>query len=314
MGQPGTLALITALLDSTRGGDIVIGALGVRSITISQADAQCVIDRLPTSGTNNTIASGVNTTICNLPNSMLKKGRIRSTLITQTITLALNLRLDSFNDLGSLNLPPPYTPWLRTEGSDYINGICGDGDDIGDSTYSNHFIPPSVLAGMGSNGSNMTVMDLLALANIACADGALPSGVSRGDITKALGAYNDGFDEGRFFVGYFVIPPPKAATNDPALTERFDLYQNHPNPFNPSTTIEYFVSRPSTVYLSIYNSLGEEVAILENGFVEAGRHSVNWSSQNHGTALPSGVYTYRIHAEDETGLTFIKARRMLLVK
>jgi hypothetical protein len=70
----------------------------------------------------------------------------------------------------------------------------------------------------------------------------------------------------------------------------FDLSQNYPNPFNPSTTITYDLPARSHVRLRIFNVLGQEVATLVDGNVEAGGHQVQWNAGR----LASGVYLYQL--------------------
>lgn len=73
--------------------------------------------------------------------------------------------------------------------------------------------------------------------------------------------------------------------------------RNHPNPFNPSTTIGYALPAPSGVKLTIYTASGREVRTLVDGFMPAGEHSVRWDGRTAaGQAAPSGVYFYRIEA------------------
>ena len=69
-----------------------------------------------------------------------------------------------------------------------------------------------------------------------------------------------------------------------------NLYQNSPNPFNPTTTIEYSVLKDTTSKLIIYNSSGQEVAILKDGVSKAGRYSVVWNANG----MPSGIYFYKL--------------------
>jgi len=86
----------------------------------------------------------------------------------------------------------------------------------------------------------------------------------------------------------------------------FQLEQNYPNPFNPSTTIGFALPERSFVKLSIYNTLGQEVAVLAEGEKEAGYHRVVWNAG----VLPSGIYLCRL----ETNSGFHATRKMLLVK
>jgi hypothetical protein len=83
------------------------------------------------------------------------------------------------------------------------------------------------------------------------------------------------------------------------------LLQNYPNPFNPKTTIEYELPRGSAVRLSVWNVLGQEVAVLVDGVVSAGAHSVAFD----GSRLPSGVYFYEVETPELRG-----HRRMVLLK
>src|SRR5258707_9469737 len=75
------------------------------------------------------------------------------------------------------------------------------------------------------------------------------------------------------------------------------LHANYPNPFNPTTEIKFDLPEASTVRLSVFNILGQEVATLVNGMMGAGFQSVEWNTANReGAALPSGVYLYRLQA------------------
>ncbi len=311
----GTAALIDSLL-AANGDTIIVGVDGSGSLTMITGDANCVIRYLPGGGKPTALKSDYhfNQSNCNIiPNTMPlnKQGRFSNILLSQTITLALNLRLDTLLTT-SFYLPDPSTPWMRTEGADYVNGICGDGDDLPDSTFMSFYFPPSVLSALGSNGTNRTAADLLAMANQALAGTTFP-GVSLADIVAAIDAINKGFDEARFFSGYYVTPPPKAASAD-VLPTGFELHQNHPNPFNPVTTITYTLPERSTVYLAVYNSLGEEVAVLVNGEMPSGTHGVTWNAGMALGNIATGVFTYRIHATSEDGTVFHDQRKMMLVK
>jgi hypothetical protein len=77
-----------------------------------------------------------------------------------------------------------------------------------------------------------------------------------------------------------------------ALPASFILEQNYPNPFNPSTTIRYTLPEASYVTLSVFNALGQEVATLVQGEVDAGDHEVVFDA----AGLASGAYVYRVTA------------------
>jgi hypothetical protein len=88
----------------------------------------------------------------------------------------------------------------------------------------------------------------------------------------------------------------------PAL---YRLYQNYPNPFNPSTIISYDIPKDGYASLKIYNSLGQEVAVLIDGITRAGSYQKVFNSKD----LPSGVYFYKFVTEN-----FSDVRKMALIK
>jgi len=93
----------------------------------------------------------------------------------------------------------------------------------------------------------------------------------------------------------------------------FALLQNYPNPFNPSTTISFNLPTRSQVTLKILNVLGQEVATLVDGEVQAGRHQVLWNATQHS----SGVYFYRLtaHGTEQTQRSvFTQTRKLILVR
>jgi hypothetical protein len=91
----------------------------------------------------------------------------------------------------------------------------------------------------------------------------------------------------------------------------FALYQNYPNPFNPSTVIGFNISEASDVRLTVYNSLGEEIEMLHDGYLEAGEHSSTFSADG----LVSGIYLYRLEVSGNfSGRQFQTARKMMLIK
>jgi hypothetical protein len=95
------------------------------------------------------------------------------------------------------------------------------------------------------------------------------------------------------------------------LPQAFSLDQNIPNPFNPSTQINYQVPEAGPLSLMVYNILGQPVRTLIDGVQEPGHHQVHWDSRdNSGRPLANGVYFYRL----VSGNGFVQSRRMLLLK
>lgn len=103
-------------------------------------------------------------------------------------------------------------------------------------------------------------------------------------------------------------------TSDENLPHEFALDQNHPNPFNPSTTISFSLASESAVNLKIYNLLGEEViTLIKNQTMSAGRYSVFLDASK----LTSGVYIYRLEADAaplKAGSKFTQTKKMTLIK
>ena len=93
--------------------------------------------------------------------------------------------------------------------------------------------------------------------------------------------------------------------NDDVLPQSYMLEQNFPNPFNPTTTIAFALPQAADVNLSVFNLLGQRVAVLHEGPLTAGRKQVQFNASD----LPSGVYLYRLEAGGRTA-----SRRMLLLK
>jgi hypothetical protein len=90
----------------------------------------------------------------------------------------------------------------------------------------------------------------------------------------------------------------------------FNLSHNYPNPFNPTTTIQFQVPRMSNVSIKIYDMLGSEVRTLITGQVAPGKYSVEWNGLNDdGVAMSSGNYIYRLVTEG-----FVDSKQMILLK
>jgi hypothetical protein len=89
------------------------------------------------------------------------------------------------------------------------------------------------------------------------------------------------------------------------LPKSFTLEQNYPNPFNPTTQIVYEIPSEEFVSLRVYNSLGQQVAVLVNGPLPAGVYKVTFRASN----FPSGMYFCRLIAGK-----FQQTRKMLLLK
>ena len=91
----------------------------------------------------------------------------------------------------------------------------------------------------------------------------------------------------------------------------FSLADNFPNPFNPTTTIQYALPQAADVELTVYNVVGQPVRTLVAEHQSAGRYVVEWDATNDsGHSLSSGMYFYRLQA----GVEFLEVKKMLLLK
>jgi hypothetical protein len=103
----------------------------------------------------------------------------------------------------------------------------------------------------------------------------------------------------------------QANAQDAALIPtEYSLSQNYPNPYNPTTQIQYALPVRSNVLIAIYDVTGKEVARVVQGMRDAGTHEERFS----GSALPSGVYVYRLMATSENGGRFTAVKKMVLLK
>lgn len=113
--------------------------------------------------------------------------------------------------------------------------------------------------------------------------------------------------------GLFVFDVDTTTTltlSAPAADETVVLEQNAPNPFNPSTTIRYDLSRHARVTLAVYDVRGKRVRTLVDADEAPGQHQVDWDAHDSaGRRVASGVYFYRLHAGGE-----VQTRRMVLLK
>jgi hypothetical protein len=105
--------------------------------------------------------------------------------------------------------------------------------------------------------------------------------------------------------GALWVPGTTSVNDEINIPESFNLYQNFPNPFNPTTTIQYSIPQRSNVTLKVYDVLGNEMATLVNEEKERGMYTINFD------ALPfaTGIYLYRMKAG-----SFARTNKMILIK
>jgi len=99
-------------------------------------------------------------------------------------------------------------------------------------------------------------------------------------------------------------------TDPPAMPKAFALYQNVPNPFNPTTRIRFDLPEAADVRLAVYNVNGQVIRVLADAEMPAGAREVMWDGRDaKGRAAASGIYFYRIDAG-----RFTQTRKMILLR
>jgi len=104
--------------------------------------------------------------------------------------------------------------------------------------------------------------------------------------------------------------PTLSFINKQSIPNVYVLDQNHPNPFNPTTTLRYDLPEDAMVNITIYDMIGGQVKILINGKQSAGYKSLQWNATNNlGQSVSAGLYLYMIQAGE-----FRQIRKMVLFK
>jgi hypothetical protein len=154
--------------------------------------------------------------------------------------------------------------------------------------------------------------------NDAAIDDNLGSGVAVADFNRdgvkdlALGAdwahALGRLDTGKTYIFHGSASVTGIENHPPAVS--FALFQNRPNPFSSTTTIPFWLSRPGSVKLTVFDVAGRRVAHLEQPEANAGPGSFTWdASDDRGAPAVSGLYFYRLEAEGAS-----HARKLLIIR
>ena len=140
---------------------------------------------------------------------------------------------------------------------------------------------------------------------------ALPAGLTFDAVTRTIAGTPRAAAE---TVYTYTVADANGATASlllQTLPTAFSLADNFPNPFNPTTTIQYALPQAADVELTVYNIVGQPIRTLVAEHQSAGRYAVEWDATNDsGHSLSSGMYFYRL----ETGGEFREVKKMLLIK
>ena len=213
----------------------------------------------------------------------------------------LLVRLNQVDEVGGFNLKVNYDPsamaWLGAETQSV-------------SRFANESGPAGVAIEDASRSGEVVLSDIFAAEGRLRGEGDLvrlkfrvldETVGGRVEIAEAL--ISDGWGQIRTILGSHLAEVR-------ALPQDYALNQNFPNPFNPETQIVYQIPEASDVTLRIYNVLGQEVRVLEQGRKEAGFYRARWDGTDaFGRPVSSGIYFTQMVAEG-----FMDIRKMLLLK
>ncbi len=142
--------------------------------------------------------------------------------------------------------------------------------------------------------------------------GLLPGTYTTKVVIKQITAVTAGIEDDQDTVDVSLLVDFQTGVDDlgGTLPSAFSLEQNFPNPFNPTTSVEFNLPKAGYVTLSIYNILGQKVTDLVNTALSAGNKRVDWDGTDQsGRTVESGVYFYRLTSDE-----FTMTRKMMLLK
>ncbi|RMD98715.1 MAG: hypothetical protein D6814_06965, partial [Calditrichaeota bacterium] len=116
-------------------------------------------------------------------------------------------------------------------------------------------------------------------------------------------------------LAFFTGSPTAVADNSSPIPEKFRLYPNYPNPFNPSTNISFSLPAAGRIKIEIFNTRGERVRIFEKTYSQPGLYRWQWHGENQaGRRVASGAYFYRAVFTNHQGQQTLQTRKMLLLQ
>ena len=161
-----------------------------------------------------------------------------------------------------------------------------------------------------ANNQSLEVVDTTNLYNMPPIQPNVPLRIGNGGNVEGTRGFEGKIDEVKVFNNSEAKNEPSGIEEDDQIPETFTLSQNFPNPFNPSTVIEYTVPRSQHVKIEVYDILGNKVKTLLDEEMYVGKHKVRWNGDNDfGKRVSSGVYFYKL-----TTLDVIISRKLVFLK
>ena len=200
----------------------------------------------------------------------------------------------SYSDTTMANIPvpplPPHSLSLNVLDTGIVKLTWADSSNSEDGF---------VLERKDNVDTNWTAIDSLEADSVTYTDSGLTVGRT---YEWRVYAFNAGGNSGYSNVVSSLIT---GIAGNSSLPDKYALYSNYPNPFNPSTKIKFDIPKSGIVKLTIYDILGRQVSTLINSELTAGRYEMEWNAGSYS----SGIYFYRIEADG-----FVETRRMMLIK
>ena len=275
--------------------DLVTGTTNSVTVPATNEGAMKLNQTMPGGNTPNALPAGncIITTGCFVsPTYLTSQARINNILLSQTITLGLNVRWQN----GQLLLFPIKSGYLTTQ---KMKGCFPDAvlvEVCESGTISSLLMNQNVVNYLGANG---TVGDLLQLANDVLGGTKTPGidGVpSYADVNEAVDCINKSFDEGRRFLNYFetkqtcemLFPSPAlpvSATTTIVSSQREMLNTTtitaYPNPFSDNISFDVDAKESGKAMLEVYTVTGQKVKTVYNGSLNAGRQRFTLTVPTH---------------------------------
>ena len=101
------------------------------------------------------------------------------------------------------------------------------------------------------------------------------------------------------------LSPMSFGLNNKEEVSTLSISKAYPNPFNPSTNLEYSITNPGFVKITVFDVAGRQVSIIENSYKNSGEHKLTWNAENN----TSGIYYIQISSGTE-----VKAQKVVLLK
>jgi hypothetical protein len=292
--------------------DLVTGTTNSVTVPATNEGAIKLNQTMPGGSTPAALPAGqcIITTGCFVsPTYLTQQGRINTVLLSQTITLGLNVRWEN-GKLLLFSIKGGYLTTQKMKGC-FPNGVLVETCESG--TIFSKLMNQNVVNYLGPNG---TVADLLQLANDVLGGTKTPgtNGVpSYSDVNEAVSTINEAFDEGRRFLNYFdtkqtceiLFPTPALPVLSTSLVSAGREAVNtitvsaFPNPFSDNINFEIDAKQSGQGILEVYSMTGQKIKTVFNGHIVAGKQNFRMNIPTHQRSVL--LYVFRMGDQKVSG-------------